>query len=359
MSHTTQEVHFLLMPEFSFLGFLCAVEPLRIANHFLEGSYRWHILTTDGGPVVATNGMVLQSNRSFLDVKKASLVFVISGFNTHLYYRPAMGQWLHRMRHGGAVIGGIDGGPFVLAEADLIGNDRVALHWDSHPPFSARYPKIQLTTSLFEVQPNTVTCAGGTAGIDMMLSLIRHQHGLQLATQISDWIILGRMRNSTDPQRLEIAPRYGAHNEKVGTAIRLMLSNMDKPLTPPELASGIEVTVRQLQRLFVAHLNSRPSNFYLRLRMEKARELLQQTTLAISAVAATCGFSSVAHFSRTYNKHFEVSPSHDRMEDAGNRKLNLAAIRTQQRNTRNAHLHVLQVKTGEPPRQRRITDLLG
>ena len=84
------------------------------------------------------------------------------------------------------------------------------LYWRQTCP--ARDPKIQLTTSLFEVQPDTVTCAGGTAGIDMMLSLIRHQHGLQLATQISDWIILGRMRNSTDPQRLEIAPRYDAHN---------------------------------------------------------------------------------------------------------------------------------------------------
>ena len=347
------------MPEFSFLGFMCAVEPLRIANHFLEGSYQWHILTTDGRPVVATNGMVLHSNSSFLDVKKASLVFVISGFNTHLYYRPAIGQWLHRMRHGGAMIGGIDGGPFVLAEAGLIGYDSVALHWDSHLPFSARYPKIRLATSLFEVQPNTVTCAGGTAGIDMMLSLIHHQHGLQLSTQISDWIILGRIRNSNDPQRLEIAPRYGAHNEKVGEAIRLMLGNMDKPLGPPELAAGIEVTVRQLQRLFAAHLNTTPSSFYLRLRMEKAREMLQQTTLTISAVAATCGFGSVAHFSRTYNRHFEVSPSHDRMEDAGNRKSNLAAMRTQQRRTRNAPLQVLQVETGEPPRRKRISDWRG
>lgn len=331
MKHAPLEVHFLLLPEFSFLGFMCAVDPLRIANHFREGSYKWHILSTDGGPVVATNGMVLQSNGSFLDVKKASLVFVMSGFNTHLYYREAIGQWLHQMRASGAFLGGIDGGPFVLAEADLLANDRVALHWDSHQPFAARYPNIHLTASLFEIQSKTVTCAGGTASIDMMLSLIKHQHGVELATLVSDWLILGRIRNASDPQRLEIAPRFGTHNRKVGDTIRLMLDHIAWPLSQPELACATGVTIRQLQRLFAFHLNSTPSQFYFRLRLDQAQELLQQTTMSIAAVSSACGFVSVAHFSRAYGKCFQVSPSKDRLEDAGNRKANLSELRKSQR----------------------------
>lgn len=347
MAQTPLEIHFLLLPEFSFLGFMCVVEPLRIANHFREGSYRWHVLTSDGGPVVATNGMLLQSSGSFLDIKKASLVFVMSGFNTHIYYRPAMGHWLRRMREGGALIGGIDGGPFVLAEADLIGCDRIALHWDSHEPFSAKYPHIRLTTSLFELQPQTVTCAGGTAGIDMMLSLIRHQHGPELVTQISDWIILGRMRSAGDPQRLEVARRYGTHNEKVGNAIRTMLAHMERPVALHVLAQSAGVTVRQLQRLFVAHLNTRPLTFYARLRLEKARELLQQTSMPVASVAIACGFSGVAAFSRTYSRHYGVSPSQDRVEDASNRTQNLEALHQLRTSGRKSRPRTLQVHTGE------------
>jgi len=355
MTQTPLDVHFLLLPEFSMLGFMCAVEPLRIANHFREGSYRWHVLTPTGGAVMATNGFVLQSNGSFLDVQKASLIFVLSGFNTHLYYRSAMGEWLRRMREGGAVIGGIDGGPFVLAEADLIGQDRVALHWDSHAPFSARYPKVRLSNSLFEIQFNTVTCAGGTASIDMMLSLVRHQHGLQLATQVSDWIILGRIRNASDTQRLEIAPRYGAHNDKVGEAIRLMLAHVDKPLGLPVLSEGVGVTPRQLQRLFATHLRTNPASFYLKLRLEKARELLQQTTLNASAIATACGFSSVAHFSRAYKALFLVSPTSDRVEDAGNRRSNFASLRGLNRKPRPARQRALQIQAGDPPNPSRYS----
>ena len=336
----------MLLPEFSFLGFMCAVDPLRIANHFREGSYKWHILTTDGGPVVATNGMVLQSNGSFLDVKKASLIFVMSGFNTLLYYREAIGHWMHQMRATGALLGGIDGGAFVLAEADLLTNDRVALHWDSHQPFAARYPDIHLTGSLFEIQHKTVTCAGGTASIDMMLSLIKHQQGVELAALVSDWLILGRIRNASDPQRLEIAPRFGTHNRKVGDTIRLMLDHIKKPLSQPELARATGVTARQLQRLFATHLNSTPSQFYLRLRLNQAKELLQQTTMSITVVSTACGFVSVAHFSRAYEKCFQVSPSKDRLEDASNRKANLLELRKSQRSTSPpAKRSLLQVNT--------------
>ena len=335
------EVYFLLLPEFSFLGFMCAVEPLRIANHFREGSYKWQILTTDGGPVVATNGMVLQSNGSFLDVRKASLVFVMSGFNTHLYYREAIGNWLRQMRASGALLGGIDGGPFVLAQADLLANDRVALHWDSHQSFAALHPHVHLTTSLFEIQRNTVTCAGGTASIDMMLSLIKHQHGVELATLVSDWLILGRIRNASDPQRLEIAPRFGTHNAKVGEAIRLMMDHLENPLPLHALEARAGVSRRQLQRLFFTHLNSTPSRFYLRLRLDQARELLQQTTLSISEVSSACGFVSVAHFSRAYTRNFRVSPSADRLEDVDNRNVNLSALQKAQR-------------TAPPPAKRRL-----
>jgi AraC family carnitine catabolism transcriptional activator len=317
-------------------------------------SYKWHILTTDGGPVVATNAMMLQSNGSFLDVKKASLVFVMSGFNTHLYYREVIGNWLRQMRASGAMLGGIDGGPFVLAEADLLANERVALHWDSHQSFAARYPKIDLTASLFEIQRKTVTCAGGTASIDMMLSLIKHQHGVELATQVSDWLILGRIRNASDPQRLEIAPRFGTHNPKVGEAIRLMLDHLDSPLPQHELAAKTGVTLRQLQRLFTTHLQATPSQFYLRLRLDQARELLQQTTLSIAGVSSACGFLSGAHFSRVYAKNFHVSPSEDRLEDSGNRKINLSELRKSHRTAPTpAKRRLLQVDASLSPMVRR------
>ena len=60
-----QDMHFLLLPEFSVMGFVSAIEPLRVANRFHEGAYRWHILSLDGGPVVASNGMSINADAAF------------------------------------------------------------------------------------------------------------------------------------------------------------------------------------------------------------------------------------------------------------------------------------------------------
>lgn len=315
-----QAFHFLVLPEFSFLGLLSALEPLRIANHFKPNSYRWHLVSTDGGPVVATNGMLLPTEGSFLEAQDVSTVFVISGFNTLTYYRADMGQWLRRVQSQGATLGAIDGGAFVLAEADLLASEAIALHWDSHASFMERYPATRLGTSLFEIGQRCITCAGGTASIDMMLALIGKQHGQALATQISDWIILGRIRHPSDHQRLEISSRFGLHNPKAIAAVELMQAHIEDLIAIDDLARRVAITRRQLERLFSAHLKCTPSQFYLQVRLDRARELLQQTALSVTDVSVACGFGSSSYFSRAYRARFKTSPKDDRVEDAQNRQ---------------------------------------
>ncbi|MEB5421568.1 HTH-type transcriptional regulator CdhR, partial [Pseudomonas aeruginosa] len=78
------------------------------------------------------------------------------------------------------------------------------------------------------------------------------------------------------------------------------------------LAERIQVTRRQLERLFRVHLDDTPSNFYLGLRLDKARQLLRQTDLSVLQVSLACGFESPSYFSRSYRARFAASPSQDR-----------------------------------------------
>jgi AraC family carnitine catabolism transcriptional activator len=87
---------------------------------------------------------------------------------------------------------------------------------------------------------------------------------------------------------------------------------MENPLGSDALAQEISVTRRQLERLFSATLNDTPTHFYLNLRLDRARELLQQTDMSITSVCVACGFESPSHFSRTYRSRFGVSPRSDR-----------------------------------------------
>lgn len=91
-----------------------------------------------------------------------------------------------------------------------------------------------------------------------------------------------------------------------------MQRHMETPLGPDALAGEVAVTRRQLERLFSATLNDTPTRFYLNLRLDRARELLQQTDMTITAVCVACGFESPSHFSRTYRARFGASPRGDR-----------------------------------------------
>ena len=168
----TEDFYFLLLPEFSSIGFMSAIEPLRVANRFSGALYRWHILSADGGPVAASNGISLNAEGAFDSVKDASVVFVVAGFEPLVRYTREIADWLRRLDRAGATLGGIDTGSFILAEAGLLDRKRVTVHWEAASAFQERYPALEVSPELFEIDERRITCAGGTASIDLMLDVI-------------------------------------------------------------------------------------------------------------------------------------------------------------------------------------------
>jgi AraC family carnitine catabolism transcriptional activator len=308
----TEDFYFLLLPEFSSIGFMSAIEPLRVANRFSGALYRWHILSADGGPVAASNGISLNAEGAFDSVTDASAVFVVAGFEPLARYTRETGDWLRRLDRARVTLGGIDTGSFILAEAGLLEDKRVTVHWEAASAFKERYPSLEVSEELFEIDERRITCAGGTASIDLMLDVIARRHGAELAAQVSEQFVLGRIRQRSDHQRMQIAARYGIHSRKLIQVIGVMEQHMEEPLSPDELADSIGVTRRQLERLFCSAMKDTPTHFYLGLRLTRARELLQQTDMSIMAVCVACGFESPSHFSRTYRVRFGTSPRHDR-----------------------------------------------
>lgn len=306
-----QRVDFLLLPEFSMLGFVSAVEPLRVANRFGGALYQWRILSADGGAVTASNGMSVNADAALASTD-APMLFVVAAFHAAQYYTEALGHALRRACYAGAALGAIDTGSFVLAEAGLLDGYTVTLHWEALSAFRECYPAITVTQELFEVDRQRVTSAGGTASIDLMLELIARQHGRGLAAAVSEQFVLGRIRRPSDHQRMHVAARYGLHNARAVRAIELMEQHLEDPLSAEQLAAMAGVSRRQLERLFLAHLKQTPTHFYLGLRLERARELLHETELEVQAIALACGFPTSSYFARSYRSRFGLTPSSER-----------------------------------------------
>ena len=311
MPHTFQ---FLLMPGFSMMGLMSAIEPLRVANRFSRERYRWRLLSADGEAVQSSNGMSLNVDTALELPAASDSLFVVAGFEPLATVDHRLTQWLHRAERVCAILGGIDTGSFVLAEAGLFGAQRLTLHWEAIEAFQERYPCLSVTQELFEIDGKRITSAGGTASLDLMLTLIGREHGEALALEVSEQFVLGRIRSRQDHQRMQIASRYDVHNKKLVQVIGEMQRRSEQPLSSQALAELIKVTPRQLERLFRQHLNETPSSFYLALRLDKARQLLRQTDMTVLEVAVACGFESSSYFSRCYRVRFAACPSQDRHE---------------------------------------------
>ena len=311
---STSTVGFLLVPGFALMSYTAAIEPLRAAN-LLSGKtlYRWWHAAPSGEPVTASNGVAVIADCSTRTEKSADMVFVCAGGNPATFDDKTSLAWLRRLARKGTTLGGISGGPFILARAGLLNEHRATLHWEHMPAFREAFPHVTVVPSLFEIDGKRITCSGGISTLDMMVSLIERDHGRPLAAAVGDWFLHTHIREGYGPQRLDLRYRLGIADEKVLRVLGLMEMNLEQPLPRAALARRASISLRQLERLFQVHVGHGIQEHYRWLRLERARQLLRETSLAVFHVALATGFSSASQFSRAYVRAFGEPPSQTRL----------------------------------------------
>ena len=311
---------FFLVPDFSMIAFSMAIEPLRLANHMLEEEYyTWRLASFDGLPVRASNGVninvdnTLEVERTKLaGIERPDMLIICSGLNIERYDNKSVLAWLREEHNRGVAIGGLCTGAHVLALAGLLSGRRCAIHWENIPGFAERFPKAEAFADLYEIDGDIHTCAGGTAALDMMLHLIGHDHQENLVNRICEMALTDRVRNSQDRQRLPLRARLGIQNAKVLSIIELMEAYLSEPLSLIEIAEKADLSRRQVERLFRQEMGRSPARYYLEIRLDRARQLLLQSSLPVVEVAVACGFVSASHFSKCYRELFDRSPQQGR-----------------------------------------------
>lgn len=306
-------VGFYLVPQFPMMAFASAIEPLRSANRLRnEQLFDWRLYSRDGAPVRASNGVDIAVHASIDDVPALDLLLVCAGTRDAPAGEAGVSKWLRALARRGTSIGGVSLGAYVVARAGLLDGHRCALHWESIAAFAEQFPRIRTTSDIFVVDGNRRTCSGGTAALDMMLHLITERDGRALANDVSEQFIHPRIRSTQDPQRMALQTRLGVANEKLIAAIATMEGANDEPRPVHVIAADVALSPRQLERLFAKYLGASPSRYYLKLRLDRARSMLLQTTKPILDVAVACGFASASHFSRCYRIAYGHRPSDER-----------------------------------------------
>lgn len=306
-------VGFYLVPQFPLMAFAAAIEPLRSANRLRNAKlFDWRLHSRDAAPVRASNGVDIAAHAGIDESSAFDLLLVCAGTRDAGAGDAGLARWLRALARRGTPLGGISLGAYALARAGLLDGRRCALHWESLAAFAAQFPRIRTTSDIFVVDGDRQTCSGGTAALDMMLHLIAERAGRALANDVSEQFIHPRIRGMHDPQRMAMQNRLGVANDKLIAAVGMMEAPGEEPRAVRDIAADVALSARQLERLFAKYLRASPSRYYLKIRLERARAMLLQTTKPILDVAMACGFASASHFSRCYREMYGRRPSDER-----------------------------------------------
>ena len=307
-------IGFLMTPDYTIVTLASAIAVLRMANRLSERKlYRWTCLTLDGEPVASSDGLRIVPDGDVDSLDPVDILFVCGGYHVERHCNRALLDTLRGFAKRRVPLGALCTGAHFLAAAGLLDGYRCAIHWENLSSLREQFPRVQVSSRLFEIDRDRYTCSGGISSIDLMLNVVRAPHGQQLARDISEQFILERMRTENDMQRTPLHYQLGAVNQqRLVEAVALMEANIEEPLTLGEVADYTGISARQLERLFHEHLHCTPSHYYLDLRLSRGRLLLMQTGMTVSSIASRCGFSAAARFGKSYQEKYGKRPTDER-----------------------------------------------
>ncbi|WP_397544483.1 helix-turn-helix domain-containing protein [Roseovarius salis] len=304
---------FVLLRNFSLLSFAAALDCLRVANRMAgQTLYTWVTTAETEEMVECSSGTRFQIDMPLGELSRDDVVILCGGADVQAATSKRLLNWLRREARKGLVTGGLCTAAYVLARAGLLDGKKATIHWENQDSFAEEFDEVELTKSVFVIDGNRMSTAGGTSSIDLMLKVIANDHGDELANAVADQMIYASIRTDQDTQRLSVPTRIGVRHPKLSQVIQMMEANIEEPISPAILAKDVGMSTRQLERLFRRYLNRSPKRYYMELRLQKARNLLMQTDMTVINVALACGFASPSHFSKCYRAHYNTTPYRER-----------------------------------------------
>jgi transcriptional regulator GlxA family with amidase domain len=297
---------------------------LGLPHRFLGGAvddggrplYRVRTCTVDGGPVRTSAHYAVLPDHDASVLRTADTIVIpgILGGPPVVEGRldPGVAAALATRRPDARLLS-ICTGAYVLAAAGVLDGRRATTHWMRTEPFRTFFPQVRLDPDVLYVDNGDVlTSAGNAAGIDLLLHVVRCDHGAEVANRVARCNVVAPWRDGGQSQfstGLDVPPtpdRNGAAG--IGAARTFALANLGRPLPLHRLAGEAAMSVRTFTRRFRDETGQSPHNWLAEQRVALARRLLETTELPIERVAADAGFGTAASLRQHLRAAIGVSP---------------------------------------------------
>lgn len=300
-----RDVAFVVYADFSVMA-LAVVSAFEIANGIAdEPPYKIHFVSETGGRIRASSGMVLESSAL---TKMSFDTLVISGTTVPEPSPPGLIAIMKGAPKRHRRIAAVCLGAFLLAEAGLLDGRRATTHWLYARELRKQYPKVKMDEDCIFINDGPIwTSAGMSAGIDLALALIENDLGPEFAKSVARKLVIYHRRGGGQSQfsaLLKLTPK----SDRIQTALTYARENLQKPLNVSELAEAANLSLRQFSRAFHSETGQSPAKAIESLRVETARNLMEQSRHPIDIVARQTGFSDREHMRRAFLRAYGQPP---------------------------------------------------
>ena len=268
------------------------------------------IASADGRPIRSVNHIYIQPHCSIADIDQTDLVVIASA--THidkiLGQNPELLPWLRRLYKQGTHIASICTGVFLLAETGLLDGKSATLHWGFTDIFRKRYPHIRLEPEQMLLDHGRLYCSAGvSAGMDLSLYLVEKFCGKKAALNAAKTMVLDIGRTSQAPYDCFVALKDHGDTLIAG-AQQWIEQHRDQPVDYEKLAKKYRISRRSLERRFKQATGITPLGYLQKLRVEDAKQLLEQGTHSFSEITYQVGYEDISFFRKIFTRITGLRP---------------------------------------------------
>ena len=306
--------HFAFVVEegFTMQAFSSAIEVLRVARKLgAKDLYSYSVVSLEGDTVEASNGVSVVANTDLNDLPNSCIVVLVSGAGVEKNPNQRLLSKLRYWARQNHEIWAISSGVVRLAEAGLIDDCKVAAHWEDVPYLKAYFGKVVLSSAIYIPHGPHPTCAGGGAAADLFMDYIRRNGPEGLVDDIASRLLIDGVRDGRVRQNFPAELQFTSSNRVVFAAIQLMITARYERISLGDIASQLDISQRQLERLFQTEFGLSPGAVYMHLRMDEARQEVLMGHRAIIDIALDYGFQP-GNFGKVYKRMFGLTPSQER-----------------------------------------------
>ena len=292
------------------MSVLPLTEVLRKANEVSGDDLYSYEFVSICDKVEAVNGMSVTASTVLPRDRSIAAVIVCASYHYDKAYNEKLAKWLRWLGRNGVPLGATDTGIFLIARAGVHWPEPYCAHWLTRPALQENYPDIEISKRLFEYTDKRFSCAGATAGFDMMLHIVGQHYGEGFSARVASHLIYG-----SDPvhseSRQSLLADYASRvtDISIQRIIQMMEQSSGPKHTIPAMAQAVGLSQSQLNRLFKRMLGDTPARVYQICRLRRAHAMIKSTTLSIEIIAYECGFASRSQFSAAFKAEFSEAPS--------------------------------------------------